>query len=168
MAAPAIRGVRRSDGTKAFHERATRYFDRFLYFKDDDELGSSWAALIEEKNELLCDTKLWEEFSGWLVHHAVQLANPNQRIQDEHAKELLSALTTQVREAFPSHATWSSGFSNWYSGLYRGVGAAIRAREHSKGLKPPGATVSINKTALKKLCDRFFQLGDSAYWADSS
>ena len=94
---------RRSAGTEAAHERATRYFNAFLAYKDDDELGSSWAELIEDKNELLCDPQLWVEFSGYLVYHAVQLANANQRVQADHAVSLLSALTTKARETFPSH-----------------------------------------------------------------
>ena len=44
---------RRSAGTEAAHERATRYFNAFLAYKDDDDLGSSWAELIAEKNEQL-------------------------------------------------------------------------------------------------------------------
>ena len=113
---------RRSAGTEAAHERATRYFNAFLAYKDDDDLGSSWAELIAEKNEQLCDPQLWVEFSGYLVYHAVQLANANQRVQADHAVSLLSALTTKARETFPSHPTWSSGFQNWYNGLRTGVG----------------------------------------------
>ena len=61
---------RRSAGTEAAHERATRYFNAFLAYKDDDDLGSSWAELIAEKNEQLCDPQLWVEFSGYLRHRA--------------------------------------------------------------------------------------------------
>jgi hypothetical protein len=69
---------RRSAGTEAAHERATRYFNAFLAYKDDDDLGSSWAELIAEKNEQLCDPQLWVEFSGYLVYHCCKYSECTQ------------------------------------------------------------------------------------------
>jgi len=163
MAAPrtSINGGR-SAGRLEFYARAAKYFDRFLDFEDDDALGNSFAALVEGKNEVLCDPKMWDKFGCWLVYHAVQLANPNQRIQAAHAIDLLSALTTQAATAFPNHPTWSqSGFNRWYNELRNGVENLIKRREGSKGLKPPGATVALNKTAVGKLCNHFLEKGTS-------